>query len=314
MSRILLIFFLLLSTTNALAREDPKDAFQQTTVTVSIAPQKYILQRIAGNANLQVVVLVRPGADPHSYEPSPAQVRDIETSLAWFTIGVPFEDIWLPRIQKIVPQLKIISSIKGIKRLRSDESEHVHNEHEHHEHAEEADTQEFNHDHSHGGEDPHVWLSPMLVREMLPGLAKELGRLFPDKAAEFKANAATFGNELESLDKELAARFDAFPAEQRVFLTFHPSWRYFAYNYQLTELSIEIDGKEPGPRTLQAVLNKAQHSGIRTVFVEPQFSKSAATAIAEAIGAKVETADPLAEDLVVLYNEMTDKLVRSFNR
>ena len=263
-----------------------------------------MLERIAGE-RVAVTVLVKPGSDPHAYEPDPAQMRACAAADLWFTIGVPFEDIWLPRIQGAVKSLAIVSSIEGISRLRFDDShdhDHVHDK----DHDHDADTA--------GGEDPHVWLSPMLVRSMVPALTRELAQRMPEHAASFHANGKAFANELETLDGQLAVRFAEFPREQRIFLTFHPSWRYFARNYDLTELSVEVDGKEPGSRTMKAIIDAARKHGIHTVFVEPQFPKAAALAIAANIGAKVVEANPLAENLPALYTDMTDKLLESFQR
>ena len=267
-------------------------------VVVSIAPQKYLLERIAGD-HIKVSVMVSPGADPHSYEPGPSVMRDSANAKAWFTIGIPFEDIWLERIRKLSPGLAVISSITDIQRLPFNSLEHAYG---------------HDHDHDHTGLDPHIWLSPMLVREILPNLARELGRLMPEKAAEFRSNARAFAAELEKLDQEIAERFLPITEEKRVFLTFHPAWQYFALNYQLKELSIEVEGKEPGPQGMKAVIDAARQYGVTTIFIEPQFSKNAARAIAQSLNAEVIEADPLAEDLPRLYRDITEKLVNSFNR
>lgn len=272
-------------------------------VIVSIAPQKYILERIAGNA-LSVTVLVRPGDDPHSYEPSPSQMRAVSAAACWFSIGVPFEDAWLARIKGVAPDLAEYSMLEGIQRLPWGQEE---GEDSGHVHGPECG-------HTHGSEDPHVWLSPMLVREITSHATRKLCRLLPEKAPEFRRNARAFMEELETLDQKLALRFKDFAKDRRVFLTFHPSWRYFAHNYELTELSIEVDGKEPGPKTLERIMGAARSHGIRTVFVEPQFPKSAATAIAEALDATIVEIDPLAENLVELYTTVADKLLSSFQR
>lgn len=299
-------------------------------VVVTIAPQKYMLERIAGDA-IHVDVLISPGADPHSYEPGPSLMRSAANAKAWFTIGMPFEDVWLERIRKLSPGLAVVSSIKGIKRVPfhfidsmeqaaekhdkgPQDHSHTHNEPDGHDHGLAHGGGSHEQGHSHDGLDPHVWLSPMLVREMLPNMARELGRLIPARAPEFRARAREFAAELERLDEDIARRFSSVPENKRVFLTFHPSWQYFARNYQLRELSIEVDGKEPGPRSMQAVIDKAKQYGITTVFIEPQFSKSAARAIAQSIGANVAETDPLAEDLLFIYRDMTEKLLSSFPR
>lgn len=310
MRHLLTAFFILLLNAVPAACADP------LPVVASIAPQKYILERIAGNY-IAVTVFVKPGADPHAYEPTPSQMRTAADAACWFTIGVPFEDVWLPRISGASgKELPTVSFIRGIHRLPAG-CAHAHGENDAHSRADHADDEHGDHAHEgdeHDGEDPHVWLSPMLVREMLSTVTRELGRLLPERAAEFRANAAAFADELETLDGRLAGRFNEFPAEDRVFLTIHPSWRYFAYNYGLTELSIEIGGKEPGPRSLKGVIDAAGKHRLRTVFVEPQFPKSSAEAVAAAIGANIVEADPLAENIVENYTSMADKLIDSFRR
>jgi zinc transport system substrate-binding protein len=262
-------------------------------VLVSIAPQKFLLERIAGDA-VSVTVLVKPGSDPHIYEPSPAQVRAASASQIWFTIGVPFEDVWLPRIMDNAPHLRTISLISDIRRLNAKKEGCGH--------------------HRRDGEDPHVWLSPLLIRQMLSVITQSLCLELPDRAADLQAKAKTLDGMLETLHAELSLSFQSFPLERRVFLTFHPSWRYFAQDYELTELSIEVDGKEPSPKKLQEIMDRAKAHGITTVFVEPQFPKNAARAVAEALGATIVEADPLAEDLMQLYTGMGEKLVQSFAR
>jgi zinc transport system substrate-binding protein len=284
-------------------------------VLASIAPQKYMLERIAGDS-IAVTVLVKPGSDPHSYEPGPSHMRQAAQSAAWFTIGVPFEEVWLDRIKGVSPNLRIISCIKGIQRLPFADHDAEGHAEEGHDHPEEghdaAGEAAHGHDHDHGALDPHVWLSPMLAREMLSTMARELGKLLPDKAASFRAKAQAFASELEELDRELALRFLDVPEDKRVFLTFHPSWRYFAFNYGLREIDIEVEGKEPGPKRMKEIIDTAKEYGIRAVIIEPQFPRSAARAIAESLGARVLVADPLAEDLPALYRDFADKLLESF--
>lgn len=309
-------------------------------VVVSIPPQKYMLERIAGDA-VSVSVLLKPGSDPHAYEPGPAQMRAIASAAAWFTIGVPFEDAWQHRISGAAKNLRVISTVTGIRRLPHSEpvrtmadlhkslidlGRYQHRE-QRHDFTLREGTEAFqrgetgsgpnsrNHgnSHAHDEDDPHVWLSPAAVRAMLPALVRELGSLMPDNIERFTANAAAFDAELAALDDELEERFSGVPPLKRVFLTFHPSWGYFAHNYQLIELSIEADGKEPGPRSLKAVTDMAKKLGITTVFVEPQFFKASARAVADAIGAYIVEADPLEEDLLALYRRMADKLLTSFN-
>jgi zinc transport system substrate-binding protein len=295
-------------------------------IAVSISPQKYILERIAGDS-ITVTVLVKPGADPHSYEPTLTQMRECAEARIYFTMGVPFEDIWLPRIHGAAENMEIISFIRDIQRSSFTEgSSDKHNHDGDHDADHDADHEvgsaahngranlECGHSHEHNGEDPHVWLSPLLVRDMLPVIVETLGRVMPERLEEFRTNCELFSLELQALHDELKTMFATVPVEQRIFLTFHPSWGYFAHEFDLTELSIEVDGKEPGPRALRGIIDTARAHNLTTIFVEPQFPMAAAKAVAGNIKARVEYLDPLAEDLPGNLRRTATLLLHSFIR
>lgn len=336
----------------ALAQEPP------LPVVVSIAPQKYVVERIAGNL-VSVTVLVKPGADPHSYEPGPAQMRECAAAKLYFSIGVPFEEVWLPRIAVINKQLRIVSTIRGMQRsgfsgsLEAEEDplhdgkhghithadrhtpeqqdggipaseethehhdmdahEHGHNHGQHNEpgHRHNGDVLDA-HGHQHDGDDPHVWLSPLLVKQMLPVITEALNEALPGHTATFQANAEAFAEELQDLHEELKSLFAATPESRRVFLNFHPSWGYLAREFGLTELSIEMEGKEPGPRAMKSIIDAAREHGLNTIFVEPQFPTAAASAMAANIKAEVKRIDPLAENLPDNLRQVARALSDSF--
>ena len=130
----------------------------------------------------------------------------------YFTIGLPFEKAWLPRLAGAAPNLKVVDMTAGIKRLSSGEDAERAAELGLRSHGEVHD----GHEH---GEDPHVWLSPMLVRAMIPNVVKALAAERPGDAARFRAAAKTLDDELQALDAELADIFAPFPKEKRIFLT-----------------------------------------------------------------------------------------------
>ena len=102
---------------------------------------------------------------------------------------------------------------------------------------------------------------------------------------------------MDDLDRdirEILARSD-----NRRFMVFHPAWSYFAEDYGLEQVSIETEGKEPGARSLQKIIEKGKKLGIKVIFVQKQFSLSVAEKIAKMIGATVREMDPLAEDYLV---------------
>ncbi|MCD4700533.1 MAG: zinc ABC transporter substrate-binding protein [Candidatus Aegiribacteria sp.] len=251
-------------------------------VAVSILPQKYFVEKIVSDS-IDIVVVVPPGANPATYEPSPSDMRNMSSVNVWFTIGVPFESPWLPRFTGTNPDLRIRSTIENIERLPIDR--YGVTEHE---------TSSEHHSHSRGSTDPHVWLSPELVRSQAAVIADELSLLDSSGADIFAANLNSFSAEIDSLQNSIRSLIG--PSSSGSFIVFHPAWGYFADEFNLVQIPIETAGSEPSPREMSLLIDYARENDIRAVFVSPQFSTSSAEAIAAEIGVEVKYIDPLAED------------------
>jgi zinc transport system substrate-binding protein len=148
--------------------------------------------------------------------------------------------------------------------------------------------------HVHSGLDPHIWLSPGLVKIQAATICDALIEADPAHADEYRTNLAAFQADLDRLHDNIAAAFA--PLASRTMLVFHPAWGYFAREFGLVQLPIEIEGKEPGPRDLAAVIDIARNAGVRVIFVQPSSTQTSARAVADAIGGIVTPIDPLAED------------------
>jgi zinc transport system substrate-binding protein len=246
------------------------------SVFVSILPQKYFVERIAGN-HAEVSVMVGPGDSPATYEPTPRQIDALSRARAYFQIGVPFEQVWMPRLRAANPQMLVVDTAAGIKRRDIGESKAARLGRG-------------------GSEDPHVWTSPMLVKSMAARIRDTFVKLDPAHAETYENNYRKFASDLEALDAEIRTRL--LPYAGRAFLVFHAAWGYFADAYGLRQIAIEAEGKEPGPRTLAHVISEARALGIKAVFVQPQFSRSSAEMIAHQIGGHVVAVDPLAENYI----------------
>jgi zinc transport system substrate-binding protein len=259
-------------------------AGQRMGVVVSILPQKYFVQRIASD-RVQVSVLVPPGANPAVYEPTPAQMKALSQAAVYFTVGVPFERAWLPRIRSAFPELRIVATDREIHKRSL--PRHVH---------EEEGQTVHSHPEDHGGfPDPHVWLAPHLVGVQARAVFKALADLDPEHAGFYEANYKRFALDLVDLDLELQRRFRDVGQANR-FVVFHPSWGYFADAYGLKQLAIELEGKEARAPELKKLMDEARSLGVKALFVQPQFSKRSAGVVAQAVGAELVTLDPLAED------------------
>jgi zinc transport system substrate-binding protein len=100
--------------------------------------------------------------------------------------------------------------------------------------------------------------------------------------------------ELRSLDTEIKEKIAG--AKLKKFLVFHPAWGYYAHDYGLEQIAVEVEGKSLTPRQMRNVIETAAKNRIRAVFISPQFNAQQADAIAAAIGGYTLTVDPLAAD------------------
>lgn len=281
---------------------------QPVNVFVSIAPQKYFVEQI-GKDLVNVSVMVPAGVSPHVYEPRPGQMRELAQAGIYFAIGVNFEPPLLQKIQAMHQDLLIVDTTVGIRKMPMpgghdhegrheheafNDAEHGHDRQEATNHGPEhlAPTTQLPQDQA--GLDTHVWLSPDLVRIQAANIRDALKDLDPDHAANYENNFTDFLTRLDALDREIKEMLKAQAGTS--FMVFHPSWGYFARHYGLVQLPIEVEGKEPGPRDLQNIIERAKNEGIKVIFVSPQFSTRAAETIAQAINGQVRAIDPLSEN------------------
>lgn len=306
---------------------------KKPVVFVSILPQKYFVEQIAGDT-VDIEVMVMPGASPATYEPRPRQMTKLATADVYLAIGVPFEQTWLPRIQDTNPNLTIVHVDNILRKLPMTASamevdknprgtileNYRHESHDAHEaestheaHATHDMHKHHAHGHSHTGMlDPHIWLSPRWVKAMAKPMRLALSKIAPQHAKQYRINTRAFTNQLDKLDEEIDALFTPIPPEKRAFMTFHPSWGYYAMTYNLIQIPIEFEGKAPTPKVLEKITEIAKKRNLRTVFVQPQFSQSSAKAIANSINGTIVVADPLAEDWEENLRTVSKKLAASF--
>jgi zinc transport system substrate-binding protein len=256
-------------------------------VFVSILPQQYLVQQIGGE-HVDVQVMVAPGASPATYEPKPRQMAALSRARLYFAIGVPFETAWLDKIAAANPAMQVVHTEEGIRKRPMVEHPHEGGP------DGDADHNPAESRHGHGILDPHIWLSPPLVKLQAATIMEALMAADPAHAADYERNGRRFQAAIDTLDQDLKKIF-AGQAGRR-FMVFHPSWGYFAAAYGLVQVPIELEGKDPKPAQLQALIQYARQHRIKVIFVQPQFSRRSAAIVAAEIGGRVVLADPLALD------------------
>jgi len=250
---------------------------------VSIPPQKYFVEKIVGGL-FRVETLIPPGASPHTFEPKPAQMTDLAKARAFFSIGVEMEKKWLPKIKELNPQLIVIATDSGINKR-----------HGSFEHDTDHDHSMAHDEHDHRGTDPHIWLSPDLVKHQVTIVTDAVCKLDSVHCNEFRQHLSDFTGEIDTVKQRLKNRLSNCNANKH-FLVFHPSWGYFAEAFSLTQIAIEVEGKEPSGRELETILTIARKNGCSAILVQPQFSQKMAHTIAHHLGGTVAVADPMAAD------------------
>ena len=250
-------------------QESSQEAF---SVTVSIPPQKYFLERIGGK-RVNVNVMVPPGGNPHTYEPTPQQMKALSQSKAYFSIGVDFEKAWLERFQSANPDLRMVNTVENIEVIRIPAN------------AQNDDGSEI---------DTHIWTSPEMVKQISQSIYKSLAEIDPQNESVYRKNLEDFLFEIEGLQENIRQTLPT--TGNRSFLVFHPAWGYFAQEFGLEQIAVEVGGQEPSPSELAGVIQQAAAKNIKVIFVQPSINPLTAQTIAQEIGAKVLVIDPLAED------------------
>lgn len=248
---------------------------------VSILPQAGFLDRLGGG-RVRVEVLVPPGQSPATYTATAAQMARLSEAQVYFRIGVPFENVLLPKLARSVKGVRIVDTRRGITLRRM--AHHHHHDEDGHDHGEEEEA----------GADPHIWLSPELAAQQATTMVEALVEIDPGGASVYRANLRTFTRELEALHGRLLEAFR--PLKGRTLMVFHPAWGYFADAYGLRQEAIEIEGKTPSARQLGRIIDHAKHEGAKVIFVQQQFDQRCARAVASSIGGAVVALDPLARD------------------
>lgn len=274
-------------------------ASDKQRVFVSILPQRYFVKQVGGHL-VDVSVMVMPGASPATYEPTSSQMTKLNKSAAYFSIGVPFEKTWLPRISSINPDMPIVPTDQGIDKQPMAAHEHLpgHEDRDKHLHKHKNDE---GHDHNgiqkhQGIPDPHIWLAPDLVKTQAHNILDGLVKIDPSHKAKYNKNLNIFLKKIDKIDAEIRDIFKDIPEKNRSFMVFHPAWGYFAQQYDLNQVPVESGGTEPSPKELAKIIDHGRKHDISVIFVQPQFSNKSAQVIAREMDAQVIEIDPLAEN------------------
>jgi zinc transport system substrate-binding protein len=301
-SVILVLLIALLMSLPADAAEKPGG---KVKAFVSILPIAYFVERVGG-PNVEVTVLVGPGQDPHTFDPTPRLMTKLANARLLYKMGFPFEETIIKKIGSTFKNVEVVDLQQGIKvrtlteeELEAEEAEHKHG-HGH------GDAKHDKYSHESGDIDQHTWLDPQLAKIQARTIADSLIRVDSVRKDLYEKNLKDFQADLDAIHEELTKALA--PVKGKSFFVFHPAYGYFGHAYGLKQIPVQIGGKEPTPRQLARLVELAKEDDVKVIFVTPAFSKKSAEALAKAIGGAVVPLDDLAPDYLKNLREMAAKL------
>lgn len=258
-------------------------------VAASVLPQKEFIEKVGGD-KVQVIIMVPPGADPHTYEPKASQMEQIANAQMYVQVGsgIDFEITWIDKIKSLNRNMLIINDSKGVNFIPSIEKNTENNSN--------AEIES----------DPHVWVSPKNAQIMVENIYQGLVKIDPKNKEYYLINKENYLKELRQLDKNITN--ELFNQKGSKILVYHPSWGYFCQDYGMTQIAIEKEGKDPTPKEMMNIIDLSKKDNITAIFVSPQYNTRSSEVIASEIGAKVVFIDELSPDYV--FNMR--KIVKAF--
>jgi zinc transport system substrate-binding protein len=246
------------------ADQMPGNAGERIHIAVTIPPQKQFAESVGGDY-VDVMVLVPPGANPHTYELTSGQLSKLSETALYAKVGtaIDFELTWMDEIVAMNREMRIVDCSEGITLI---------------------------------GGDPHIWVSPRNAKIMVEHIYEGLATVDPDRRETYRTNADRYQARLDQLDADIRELLGGRQGMQ--VMVDHPSWGYLAQDYSFVQVSIQKDGKEPSPRDIEDLVRLAKEENITVVFASPEFSTRSAEVIAEEIGGMVVLVSPLEEDYV----------------
>lgn len=278
----------------------PTQATNKIQVVATIFPVADIISNIGGD-KVEVTTLLPAGSSPHTFEATPAQLKQISNTQLFVKVGADLDTFADKLAEAGKSDLLILTLADKVTLMAESPLEEINAK---------TDSVEDTPGHNHHGLNPHFWLNPVLVKDCLaPAVADALATLSPGNKDYFQANLAQYCKKIDQLDQEIAQKTSGL--KNRSFIAFHSSWSYFSDRYNLEDITVEeFPGKEPSAKWIAGIIDLAKSKKARAVLIEPQFSPKAAQVLAGEIGIPVIKVDPLGAENIPGFNSYLD-LMRS---
>lgn len=279
-------------------RTEPPSDSGRAEILVTVPPLAGLVHAVAGET-CRVTVLVPPGKEPETFMPTPSQMREITRCGVFFRVGLPVEEAIAGRLKSLNPHLRIVDLSRGLP-IAAEETEEIGHS------GLDADSDE-QHSH-HEGIDPHVWMSPTNLEAMADAVGETLAGLFPENASRYAEGTERFKESAEALKRSAAERLA--PLASRTLCVFHPAYGYYCAEFGLRQMAVEAGGKSPKSKDFVELIRRLREENAAKIFVQPQFSRSAAEKIALELNLNIEVHSPLEEDPLENIETLTEALTR----
>jgi zinc transport system substrate-binding protein len=243
-------------------------------VAVGVPVLKTFVERIGGT-RVEALVL-QGGGDPHAFEPSARQIAGLTEARLYVLAGLPFEAAWLPRLQAVNPDLRVLDLREAVT-TRALDDPWANNG---------ASQARF--------PDPHVWTDPEGALPLVAAIAAQLTIMDPAGEAAYRAGSQRLSQDLRALETEITPLLA--PLRGGILLVFHPGWGYLADHHGLRQIPIEVAGREPSASQLNRLITLSQQERVNALFLQPGHGDRLARQLARELDIPVVIADPLAAD------------------
>jgi zinc transport system substrate-binding protein len=260
---------------------------KKNCISVSIPPVKYFVDKLT-DKKIKVNVMVPSGVAHDTYEPTPKQLQKLSDSRLYIRIGyLGYERSWIHRLEELNPEMNVVNLSDAIELICGEPIKHGDHYHE-------------------GGIDPHIWMSPKTMKRLLPVIRNALISSFPNIQETVDKNYNNIFREVNNMHFEYTLKTQF--TKNKKFMIFHPALTYLAKDYNLEQISIEFEGKEPSPARLAEIIKLSKRERIKYIFIQAEYDENNAKQIASETGATLVKINPMAYDWMKMMDELKEYL------
>lgn len=254
---------------SACAPEAGRDEGPGLRVVTTVSPITNIVQNVAGD-RVRTTGIVPEGTDSHTFEPAPSDARVLAEADVVFVNGLHLEE---PTIELAEANVRAGVPIVELGARTIEPSEHIY---------------DFSFPRSAGDPNPHLWTNPLYALRYAEVVKDELSRLDPANAAYFERNYEAFAARIRELDRAVREVTASVPPENRVLLTYHDSFPYFAreYGWRIIGAIQPSDFADPTPQEVARLIDQIRALDVPAIFGSEEFPSPVLAQIAQETGAR----------------------------